>query len=58
MAKPVRKRKKVTCYMKIQVAQRLGKLQKKGWKPRRTIILCNWDAEEYGLVIFFLLHFL
>ncbi|KAK8503088.1 hypothetical protein V6N13_025848 [Hibiscus sabdariffa] len=34
----------------LEVAQRLWKLQKKGWKPRRTIILCNWDAEEYGLV--------
>ncbi|HZI47988.1 MAG TPA: transferrin receptor-like dimerization domain-containing protein, partial [Pyrinomonadaceae bacterium] len=20
-----------------------------GWQPRRTIILCSWDAEEYGL---------
>ncbi|XP_040371464.1 probable glutamate carboxypeptidase LAMP1 isoform X2 [Rosa chinensis] len=34
----------------LEIAQRLGKLQEKGWKPRRTIILCNWDAEEYGLV--------
>ncbi|KAK3016478.1 hypothetical protein RJ639_007727 [Escallonia herrerae] len=34
----------------LEVAQRLEKLQKKGWKPRRTIIFCNWDAEEYGLV--------
>ncbi|XP_050269493.1 probable glutamate carboxypeptidase LAMP1 isoform X4 [Quercus robur] len=34
----------------LEVAERLGKLQKKGWKPRRTIVLCNWDAEEYGLV--------
>ncbi|KAE8682860.1 Peptidase M28 family protein isoform 2 [Hibiscus syriacus] len=34
----------------LEVAQRLWKLQRKGWKPRRTIILCNWDAEEYGLV--------
>ncbi|KAK7272736.1 hypothetical protein RJT34_29542 [Clitoria ternatea] len=34
----------------LEVAQRLGKLQKRGWKPRRTIILCNWDAEEYGLI--------
>jgi len=25
-------------------------LLKQGWKPRRTIILCSWDAEEYGLV--------
>ncbi|CAJ1976392.1 unnamed protein product [Sphenostylis stenocarpa] len=34
----------------LEVAQRLGKLQKKGWKPRRTILLCNWDAEEHGLI--------
>ncbi|KAK7379965.1 hypothetical protein VNO78_32250 [Psophocarpus tetragonolobus] len=34
----------------LEVAQRLGKLQKRGWRPRRTIILCNWDAEEYGLI--------
>ncbi|KAF3442960.1 hypothetical protein FNV43_RR16878 [Rhamnella rubrinervis] len=34
----------------LEVAQRLGKLQEKGWKPRRTIILCSWDAEEYGLI--------
>ncbi|KAM5547549.1 hypothetical protein ABKV19_001839 [Rosa sericea] len=33
----------------LEIAQKLGKLQEKGWKPRRTIILCNWDAEEYGL---------
>ncbi|KAK3161905.1 hypothetical protein QOZ80_1BG0082920 [Eleusine coracana subsp. coracana] len=33
----------------LELAQRFQKLQKKGWKPRRTIILCNWDAEEYGL---------
>ncbi|KAK1354815.1 Glutamate carboxypeptidase [Heracleum sosnowskyi] len=33
----------------LEVAGRLRKLQKKGWKPRRTIIFCNWDAEEYGL---------
>ncbi|TKY44556.1 glutamate carboxypeptidase 2 [Spatholobus suberectus] len=34
----------------LEVAQRLGKLQKRGWRPRRTILLCNWDAEEYGLI--------
>ncbi|KAM7509602.1 hypothetical protein LguiA_020055 [Lonicera macranthoides] len=34
----------------LEVAQRLAKLQEKGWKPRRTIIFCNWDAEEYGLI--------
>ncbi|PHT73489.1 hypothetical protein T459_24274 [Capsicum annuum] len=34
----------------IETALSLEKLQKIGWKPRRTIVLCNWDAEEYGLV--------
>ncbi|XP_027358753.1 probable glutamate carboxypeptidase LAMP1 [Abrus precatorius] len=34
----------------LEIAQRMGKLQKRGWRPRRTIILCNWDAEEYGLI--------
>ncbi|KAF3668466.1 hypothetical protein FXO38_00844, partial [Capsicum annuum] len=34
----------------LEIAQRLEKLQKIGWKPRRTIVLCNWDVEEYGLV--------
>ncbi|RDX90937.1 putative glutamate carboxypeptidase LAMP1, partial [Mucuna pruriens] len=34
----------------LEVAQRLGKLQNRGWRPRRTILLCNWDAEEYGLI--------
>ncbi|XP_022749864.1 probable glutamate carboxypeptidase LAMP1 [Durio zibethinus] len=34
----------------LEVAKRLWKLKKIGWKPRRTIILCNWDAEEYGLI--------
>ncbi|GJS75668.1 probable glutamate carboxypeptidase LAMP1 isoform X1 [Tanacetum coccineum] len=34
----------------LEVAERLEKLRKQGWKPRRSIIFCNWDAEEYGLV--------
>ncbi|XP_010535936.1 PREDICTED: LOW QUALITY PROTEIN: probable glutamate carboxypeptidase 2 [Tarenaya hassleriana] len=34
----------------LEIAQRLEKLQRRGWKPRRTIILCIWDAEEYGLI--------
>ncbi|XP_058206684.1 probable glutamate carboxypeptidase LAMP1 [Rhododendron vialii] len=34
----------------LELAERLGKLQKTGWKPRRTLIFCNWDAEEYGLI--------
>ncbi|XP_066314958.1 probable glutamate carboxypeptidase LAMP1 [Miscanthus floridulus] len=33
----------------IELAQRFSMLQKHGWRPRRTIIFCSWDAEEYGL---------
>jgi len=34
----------------LEVGRGFGELLKNGWKPRRTIILCSWDAEEYGLV--------
>lgn len=34
----------------IELARTLGILLQKGWRPRRTIILASWDAEEYGLV--------
>ena len=34
----------------LEVGRGFGELLKKGWKPRRTIIFCSWDAEEYGLV--------
>ncbi|KAM9812812.1 N-acetylated-alpha-linked acidic dipeptidase 2 isoform 1-T1 [Syngnathus typhle] len=27
-----------------------GKLLRKGWRPRRTIIFASWDAEEFGLL--------
>ncbi|XP_027901238.1 N-acetylated-alpha-linked acidic dipeptidase 2 [Xiphophorus couchianus] len=27
-----------------------GKLLKKGWRPRRTVIFASWDAEEFGLL--------
>ncbi|KAF5847757.1 hypothetical protein GGP41_008970 [Bipolaris sorokiniana] len=33
----------------IELANAFGKLVAKGWKPRRTIILGSWDAEEFGL---------
>uniref|UniRef100_A0A0D9V5G2 Aminopeptidase NAALADL1 n=1 Tax=Leersia perrieri TaxID=77586 RepID=A0A0D9V5G2_9ORYZ len=33
----------------IELAERLSVLRKQGWRPRRTIIFCSWDAEEYGL---------
>lgn len=30
----------------LEEARALGELLKQGWKPRRTIIYCAWDAEE------------
>jgi N-acetylated-alpha-linked acidic dipeptidase len=34
----------------LAVARGLGKLLKRGWRPRRTIVLASWDAEEFGLM--------
>ena len=34
----------------LEMGKGFAQLLKSGWKPRRTIILCSWDAEEYGLV--------
>jgi N-acetylated-alpha-linked acidic dipeptidase len=34
----------------LEVGRGFGELLKQGWKPRRTIILGSWDAEEYGLI--------
>ncbi|KAI4666612.1 uncharacterized protein J4E79_002651 [Alternaria viburni] len=34
----------------IELAKAFGALAETGWKPMRTIVLCSWDAEEYGLV--------
>jgi N-acetylated-alpha-linked acidic dipeptidase len=34
----------------VELAKAFGKLLETGWKPARTIVLCSWDAEEYGLV--------
>nr|CAB3497927.1 unnamed protein product [Digitaria exilis] len=34
----------------LNIAQRLGKMLQSGWKPRRSIILCSWDAEEFGMI--------
>jgi N-acetylated-alpha-linked acidic dipeptidase len=28
----------------------LGELLKSGWKPKRTIVIASWDAEEEGLI--------
>jgi N-acetylated-alpha-linked acidic dipeptidase len=34
----------------LRAAQRLGERAKRGWKPRHTIALAFWDAEEQGLI--------
>jgi N-acetylated-alpha-linked acidic dipeptidase len=34
----------------LEAARALGELVRSGWKPRRTIIMCEWDAEEPGLI--------
>ncbi|MGI9068810.1 MAG: M28 family metallopeptidase [Pyrinomonadaceae bacterium] len=34
----------------LEAARGFGSLLKDGWKPRRTLLLCSWDGEEYGLL--------
>ena len=34
----------------LEAGRAFGQLPKQGWQPRRTIILCSWDGEEYGLI--------
>jgi N-acetylated-alpha-linked acidic dipeptidase len=34
----------------LETARALGELVRSGWKPRRTIVMCEWDGEEPGLI--------
>jgi N-acetylated-alpha-linked acidic dipeptidase len=34
----------------LEAARALGEMVRSGWKPRRTILLACWDAEEFGLI--------
>jgi N-acetylated-alpha-linked acidic dipeptidase len=34
----------------LETAHGLGELLKSGWRPKRTILLGSWDAEEEGLI--------
>ncbi len=34
----------------LETAHGLGELLKSGWKPKRTIVIGSWDAEEEGLI--------
>ena len=34
----------------LEAVHGIGVLLKAGWKPKRTIFFCSWDAEEWGLI--------
>ncbi len=34
----------------LEAARALGNLARSGWTPRRTIVMCEWGAEEPGLL--------
>ncbi|XP_046848133.1 putative N-acetylated-alpha-linked acidic dipeptidase [Xenia sp. Carnegie-2017] len=34
----------------IEIGKALGKAMKKGWRPRRSILLASWGGEEYGMI--------
>lgn len=33
----------------MELSRSLGDMKKKGWRPRRTLVICSWDGEEYAL---------
>lgn len=34
----------------LEAIHGVGTLLKEGWRPRRTLVFCSWDAEEEGLI--------
>jgi N-acetylated-alpha-linked acidic dipeptidase len=34
----------------LEEARVLGELYKGGWRPKRTIVYCSWEAEEQGVI--------
>ncbi|XP_010555869.1 PREDICTED: probable glutamate carboxypeptidase 2 [Tarenaya hassleriana] len=34
----------------LDISRRYSLLLKTGWRPRRSILLCSWDAEEFGMI--------
>ncbi len=34
----------------LEAVHGVGALLKEGWKPKRSILFCSWDAEEEGLI--------
>jgi N-acetylated-alpha-linked acidic dipeptidase len=34
----------------LEAVHGIGGLLKQGWRPKRTMVFCSWDAEEQGLI--------
>ncbi|XP_019647745.1 PREDICTED: N-acetylated-alpha-linked acidic dipeptidase 2-like [Branchiostoma belcheri] len=34
----------------LEVSRAFGAMLKRGWRPRRSLVFCSWDAEEYGIL--------
>jgi N-acetylated-alpha-linked acidic dipeptidase len=34
----------------LEAVDGIGTLLHQGWRPKRTLVLCSWDAEEEGLI--------
>src|SRR5205823_8954834 len=34
----------------LEAVHGIGELLKSGWKPKRTLVIGSWDAEEFGLI--------
>ncbi|PAA85576.1 hypothetical protein BOX15_Mlig004685g2 [Macrostomum lignano] len=34
----------------LVITRALAELQRTGWRPRRTLLACSWDAEEWNLI--------
>jgi N-acetylated-alpha-linked acidic dipeptidase len=34
----------------LETVHGVGALLRQGWRPKRTIVFCSWDAEEEGLI--------
>ena len=34
----------------LEAVHGMGVLLRQGWRPKRTIVFCSWDAEEEGLI--------
>ncbi|CBI23457.3 unnamed protein product, partial [Vitis vinifera] len=34
----------------LDIARRYALMMRQGWQPQRTIVLCSWDADEFGMI--------